>query len=146
MTKKILIKIIIIMMIFQIAFVPNSNAINFDDIISDGDSFFQEGENNQNIYKNYDEDGNPIGDPIGTILDEAKLQTTIKNVYNILFALGVALSVIIGAILGIKFMVGSIEEQAKIKETLLPYSIGCIVVFSGFAIWKIVIELGGKIF
>ena len=35
--------------------------------------------------------------------------------------------------------------QAKIKELLLPYIVGCIVVFGTFAIWKIVITVASQI-
>lgn len=127
-----ILKIIFLMIVFQIIFVPISNveASNFiDDIISQGDTFLQEGKNNQN----------------GT-LNQEQLKDSVNQVYTILLGIGVALSVGVAAVLGIKFMIGSVEEQAKVKETLLPYGLGCIIVFSAFAIWKIVIELGGSIF
>lgn len=44
-------------------------------------------------------------------------------------------------ILGIQFVTTGVEGQAKIKEKILPYIIGCIVVFGGFGIWRAVINL-----
>lgn len=38
-------------------------------------------------------------------------------------------------------MLGGIEEQAKIKETLIPYIVGCIVIFGAFGIWKLAVSI-----
>ena len=122
--------IIIIMIIFQIIFLPISKSYAIDDIFQSGDEFLQLGK---------DEGGEDL-------INQDKLKIEINKVYNIVFAIGVALSVVGGAILGIKFMIGSVEEQAKIKELLIPYVLGCVVVFGAFGIWKIVITLGGNIF
>jgi hypothetical protein len=51
----------------------------------------------------------------------------------------------VGTVLGIKFMLGSIEEKAKIKEVLIPYILGCVVVFGAYGIWRLVITLGDNI-
>ena len=148
MVKKVgnlILKIIFLMIVFQIVFVPISNveASNFiDDIISQGNEFLQEGKNNQ-YEEHIDAEGNTVKVPI---LNQEQLKESVNQVYTIVFGIGVALSVIVAGILGIKFMIGSVEEQAKIKETLVPYALGCIVVFGAFGIWKIIIEIGGNIF
>lgn len=150
MVRNVILKIIVIMIIFQTTFVPISKASFLDDIFEKGDEFVEEGKNNQYV-TDIDENGNEVvkkdenGNPI-EILNQKQLQKNINQIYNVIFGIGVALSVIIGSILGIKFMIGSIEEQAKIKETLVPYALGCIVVFGAFGIWKIIITLGGNIF
>ena len=122
-------KVIILLLIFQMIFIPTSMAFSLDSIIESGDKFIDEGK----------ESGQDI-------IQQAELQTTVEQIYNILFAIGVSLSVLIGAILGIKYMIGTVEEQAKIKETLIPYAISCIVIFGAFGIWKIIITIGGNIF
>ena len=38
-------------------------------------------------------------------------------------------------------MTGSVEEQAKVKQTLVPYVAGCVVLFGAFTIWKIVVTI-----
>ena len=48
----------------------------------------------------------------------------IKNV-------GVVLSVVSLILLGIKYMLGSIEEKAAYKESFKPYIIGTFLVFTG---------------
>ena len=74
-------------------------------------------------------------------INSKDLKEASNKVYNILLILGVTAAVIIGMILGIKFMTGGIEEQAKVKESLIPYIAGCIAVFGAFTIWKVVLEV-----
>ena len=38
-------------------------------------------------------------------------------------------------------MISSVEEQAKIKELLVPYVAGCIVIFGAFGIWKLAVNI-----
>ncbi len=56
-----------------------------------------------------------------------------KNLGNkaitIITSIGSVLSVIILIILGLKYMLGSVEEKAEYKKTLLPYVIGAAFVF-----------------
>ena len=128
-----IIKILIIIIIISLTFSPISEASFWGDIFGEGDSFLENGEKQ-----------NDPNDPAASI-DGSKLKSEVNKLYNILLALGIVLSVLVGAILGIKYMFGSIEEQAKVKETLFPYLIGCIVIFSAFAIWKIVVNIFSKI-
>ena len=64
-----------------------------------------------------------------------------NDLYSIVFPLGVAVTVIVGVVLGIKFMLASAEDKAKVKESMVPYVVGCIVIYGAFAIWKISIQL-----
>ena len=51
------------------------------------------------------------------------------------------IAVIVGIILGIKYMMASSEDKAQIKETLIPYVVSCVIMFGAFTIWKIVITI-----
>lgn len=62
-----------------------------------------------------------------------------EMIYNVLFALGTIITVIIGGILGIHFMIASAEDKAKIKEALVPYILGTVVIYGAFGIWKLVV-------
>lgn len=73
------------------------------------------------------------------MVDEENLEETSTDIFNILFYIGMALALIIGMILGIQFMMASMEDKAKIKEAMIPYVIGCAIVFGGFGIWKITV-------
>ena len=63
------------------------------------------------------------------------------TLYNILFTIGVVVAAIFGIIIGIQFVTGSVEQKAKVKETLIPYFVGCFVIFGAFGIWKLVITI-----
>lgn len=129
-TINIIIKVIILLLIIEMTFIPISNAANYwDEIFSKGNEFLEEGQQQQQNSKGQ------------TVIDEEKLQKLSSKLYSILFTFGVSLSVIVGAMMGIKLMCGSIEQKAKVKEMLIPYVIGCIVVFGAFGIWRIVITV-----
>ncbi|MCI9110721.1 MAG: hypothetical protein HFH47_02780 [Bacilli bacterium] len=72
-------------------------------------------------------------------IDDSKLKGTSDFIYNALLAIAMVVAVIVGMIIGIKFMMAGIEEKAKIKESLVPYVAGCVVVFGAFGIWKLAI-------
>lgn len=72
------------------------------------------------------------------VIDDGKLQTNIKDIYNIVLAIGTVIAVIWGLIIGINFMLGSVEEKAQVKESLISYIIGCVIIFGAFGLWKIV--------
>ena len=78
-------------------------------------------------------------------LNKENLQEFSNQIFIVLFAIGVALSVIIGGILGIKFMMSSAEDKAKVKEIMIPYIVGCIVIFGAFGIWKATVEILSKL-
>lgn len=80
-----------------------------------------------------------------TTIDDKNMQELSDMVYNTFFVLGVVIAVIVGLVIGIKFMLGSVEEKAEIKQTLPPYIIGCIIIFGAFAIWKIVVNILNQI-
>lgn len=96
----------------------------FGDIVSGADDFIQEGQNGTTV--------TPSNDDIKSVSDD---------IYYILLTIGIVAAVIVGGILGIQFMLAGAEDKAKIKEALIPYVIGCIVVFGAFTIWKIVVEV-----
>ncbi|MDE5830159.1 MAG: hypothetical protein K2H53_00125 [Clostridia bacterium] len=73
------------------------------------------------------------------------MKTLSGYLYNILLTAGVIIAVIIATILGVQFMIGGAEGQAKVKEMLVPYIAGCIIVFGGFGFWKIALTVGKKI-
>ena len=77
-------------------------------------------------------------------MDETTLANTSNSLYNILFAIAMVIAVALGVFLGIKFMVSSVEEQAKIKELLIPYVAGCIVIFGAIGIWKLAVTTFAK--
>ncbi len=126
--SQIAIKVVMILLIVQIFYMPVSQASFWGDIFDAGDNFLNEGKNASN-----------------NIISDESVDEEFNKIYNILFGIGVALTVIIGAVLGIKFMIGTVDEQAKVKEMLMPYIIGCVVIFGAFSIWKLMINIFSNI-
>ena len=91
------------------------------DMISDADSFLQAGNDDK--------------------ISQDDLKSLSRSLYNILLQIGVGLSVIIGLVLGIKFMLAGVEEKAEVKKMMWVYVVGCVVTFGAFGIWKIVVSI-----
>ncbi len=53
------------------------------------------------------------------------------------------LAVIILIVLGVKYMMGSAEEKAEYKKTLLPYAIGAVFVFGAGVICSVLFNIAG---
>lgn len=120
-------KCIIIILIILLALTYLSNkTYAMDNIISGGDNFLAAAGNT-------------------SVIDEKELSKTSEYIYNILFTIAVVLAFAIGMVIGIQFIIGGVAEQAKIKETLVPYVIGVFIVFAAFTIWKIAVNIGNSI-
>ena len=61
-----------------------------------------------------------------------------NKIIQIVSVVGSIASVIVLVVLGIKYMMGSAEEKAEYKKTLLPYIIGAALVFAASSIAGIV--------
>lgn len=68
----------------------------------------------------------------------ADLQTMGGNVIKVVSTIGSIASIIVLVVLGIKYMIGSAEEKAEYKKTLLPYVIGAALVFAASGIAGVV--------
>lgn len=81
------------------------------------------------------------GETASEKMSQTDLMNLSNNMYNILLVLGIVVAVIIGMILGIKFITTGADGKAEVKNALVPYFIGCVVVFGAFTIWKIVVDI-----
>ncbi len=125
--KSVIVISLIIIINIMFSWINMVQASGIGDVISGGDNFMQAGNS-------------------GTIgIDHSKLQDTSKMINNILMISAMCIAVVISSVLGIKFMIGSVEEKAQIKDALVPFVIGCIVVFGAFGIWRIFIDIGYKL-
>lgn len=127
MYKKI-VSIIMIILLLNISmfYMNKSYASNISDIFQGAKNFMNAGNN-------------------GTQINENQLIDTSNTVYNILLVLGMSVAAIIALILGIKFMIGSVEEKAQVKDQLVPFLIGCVVIFGAFGIWQIIVSLARQL-
>ena len=123
--KIVIVFIIIFATLTQFNRVYASSTTDWSKLFSSGDDFIKKGFNDQNV--------------ANITLDEEQLKDEASGIFKIFVIIGTILSVLVGGILGIKYMSASAEDRAPIKETLIPYVVGCIVLYGAFAIWRIVV-------
>lgn len=75
------------------------------------------------------------------IVDKSQLEEASNEIYNTLTSVGMIIAVIVGIILGITYMMTGAVDKAKVKESIMPYLLGCIIIFGAFGIWKLVINV-----
>lgn len=78
----------------------------------------------------------------GTATDQ--VQNFGQNILGIVSMGASILAVIILIVLGVKYMMGSAEEKAEYKKTLLPYVIGALFVFGAGAICTVIFNMAGQ--
>ena len=127
MKKKMMFFIILVICIINIYTCVQADT-SIKDSMSGADSFISAGQSSDVV-----------------VVDKVKLKSASDSIFNILLVAGIIIAVILSPILGIKFMIGSVEEKAQVKETLIPFVIGCIVVFGAFTIWKIFVTIGANL-
>ena len=69
-----------------------------------------------------------------TVQGTDKITTLGNQIITILTIVGTVASVIVLIVLGLKYMMGSAEEKAEYKKTMMPYVIGAALVFAASAI------------
>lgn len=123
--KKIIKKLLLITIILMLLFSISTKVYALDEIISAGKGFLNRGS--------------------GSEISQGEMQDLSSFLYWTLLAAGVVIAVIIATVLGIQFMVGGAEGQAKVKELIIPFIVGCVVVFGGFGFWKIATTIDTRI-
>ena len=73
------------------------------------------------------------------------MQSVGNQIITIVSVAGSIVSVIVLIVLGIKYMMGSAEEKAEYKKTLMPYIIGAVLVFAASAVAGIVFNFASSI-
>lgn len=56
------------------------------------------------------------------------------KVLSAVTTVGIVLSVVVLAVLGVKYMMGSVEEKAEYKKSMMPYLIGAVLIFGASVI------------
>ena len=107
-----------------------------DDVIQGAQGFLDEGKDSQ-----FDTDIGSNSKIQGAGLDKDELKQTSDFIFNLLLAFAMIAAVVVGLILGIQFMISSVEEKAKIKEAFVPYVVSCVVIFGAFGIWQLAVTI-----
>ena len=63
-----------------------------------------------------------------------------NSIVGVLQVVGIVLSVIVLIILGIKYMMGSAEEKAEYKKTMMPYIVGAALIFAASAFAQVIYD------
>lgn len=119
--------ILILIIILNIILITNTYALSISNLISDAQHFLL------------------MGDSVERTIRDENLKETSNYIFKILITLAMITAIVIGIIIGIKFMTSSAEERAEVQKTLIIYVIGCFIVFSAFGIWSIVVNTGQHI-
>ena len=95
-----------------------------------------------------------ISPVIGASLDKVKpsepsnandFWTVGNNILGVIQIVGTVIAVGVLMVIGIKYMMGSAEEKAEYKKTMLPYVIGAIVLFAAVNIAKAVVSVASNL-
>ena len=68
-----------------------------------------------------------------------------NNIIGIIQVIGSLIAVAMVLVIGIKYMMGSAEEKAANKKSMIPYLIGAILLFIGVNVVKIVADFAKNI-
>lgn len=100
---------------------------------------------NSFIYAANDFDANFWDPSTGKKEGDSKLLEIGNKIIGPIQVIGSLVSVIAIIIIGIKYMLGSVEEKAQYKETLGPYFLGAVLVFGITNVLSIVYNIAIKI-
>ena len=70
-----------------------------------------------------------------------QIATLGNQAITIMSVVGSVVAVIVLIVLGLKYMMGSTEEKAEYKKTLMPYVIGAIFVFAASTIAGVIYNI-----
>ena len=73
----------------------------------------------------------------GTTTDTSKITTLGANIVNIIQVVGIVISIIVLLVIGIKYIIGSAEQKAEYKKTMIPYIVGALLIFAASTIVNI---------
>ena len=71
----------------------------------------------------------------------SRLESMGNTIVGLIQVVGSIISVAVLAIIGIKYMTGSVEEKAEYKKSLLPYFIGAVILFGASTIAGIIYNI-----
>lgn len=67
------------------------------------------------------------------------------KIVNTVTVIGIVVAIAGIMVIGIKYMIGSVEEKAEYKKTMIPYIIGCIFVFTISSIVSVIYSIVSQI-
>ena len=86
-----------------------------------------------------------VTDLTGTPPSNSSITDVGNGIITIITTIGSIMSVIVLIVIGIKYMMGSVEERAEYKNTMMPYIIGAALVFAASTIAGIIYNIATHI-
>ena len=120
-----LILITLMTVVLTISMPLYSKALSLEELITNAESF--------------ENAGNSEG--ISTGISEDSLQPISNMVSNVLLTIAIGVTVISAAVMAINFTIQSVEDKAKVKESMVPWIIGIFISFGAYGIWQITMTI-----
>ena len=73
--------------------------------------------------------------------DDTDVTARIGNIIGFLQWIGIAAGVVILVIFGLKYMMGSLEEKAEYKKTMIPFIVGAVVLMLAPQLAKLIFNI-----
>lgn len=80
-----------------------------------------------------------------TVEGTPEFNTIGGKIIGMVQSIGSIISILVLVILGIKYMMGSAEEKAEYKKTMIPYIVGAILVFAASNIAGMFFNFAGTV-
>lgn len=77
-------------------------------------------------------------------IDMENVVNPIVDITQILITLGAGVLVAVTTYMGIRYLISSPEEQAKLKTQLIGIVVSGVVIFGAYYIWKIILQLASE--
>lgn len=77
----------------------------------------------------------------GTLSGDDKISQIGGYVFNAVAVVGSGIAIISITILGIKYMVSSVEDKAQVKKKLVPFVIGAAIFFGASFVMRIIFDI-----
>ena len=124
-----LIKKLLIVVLCVFLTLPNyAKAFSLKETIDGANDFVSAGNNEESLF------------------NQEEQEKGVSQIYYFALGIGIFASIVIGVIIGIQFITSGVEGKAKIKEKLIPYCIGCVVVFGALGIWRLTVNIIQDVF
>ena len=97
-------------------------ALSFGTIKSEGDDFISRGEG-------------------GSVLSISEVQDELFPVGGIMLGIATAVFIVVGLIMGVKYMIAVADEKAKLKEKLIWYVIAVIIAYGAVGLYNLAVTI-----
>lgn len=85
------------------------------------------------------------GDQTSKFTSSSEITNLGQKIIGAIQVIGIVIAVVVLLVLGIKYMVGSAEEKAEYKKTMMPYVVGALLIFAASTIVNVLYNVIGNL-